>query len=206
MRLLNKIALEKLNYLKTTQAIYYLNINRPPTAFIADMPPLGLTRDVYIYYTNIKNVDQTYVIRPGSLAGAYLTGTHAEIHCVDGLQLYSGSGKGAVYDINDAYDDCNPSGYPNQFEIQGERPPYIDYSECPEPLPAGAMCVTVPAFPVVILYFHIILICDWSKVIICMKCIQIRQIPLSLLKSLCYASRGKSNFGSKHSQHDRRNY
>ena len=146
LRLLNKIALEKLNYLKTTQAIYYLNINRPPTAFIADMPPLGLTRDVYIYYTNIKNVDQTYVIRPGSLAGAYLTGTHAEIHCVDGLQLYSGSGKGAVYDINDAYDDCNPSGYPNQFEIQGERPPYIDYSECPEPLPAGAMCVTVPAF------------------------------------------------------------
>ena len=44
------------------------------------------------------------------------------------------------------YDNCNTSGYPNQYEMQGELTPYTDMTICPLGMPTGSMCVTVPSY------------------------------------------------------------
>lgn len=142
---MNQIHLKNLKYLKTTKTLYVSNINVAPTVFIGNAH--AEQREVYVVYTNQKDEEQTYIINPGTLTDGSLAGKHGEIHCIKGNQLYSGSGKGAQFDINNAYIDCHdPFDYDYWYEIDGETPPFTDIQTCPTNMPADAMCVTVPAY------------------------------------------------------------
>lgn len=146
LRLMNQIHLQNLGYLQSTYTVHASNINKAPTTFLSEQYIVDGTSycDAYVYYTNLKDEDQVYVIKPGTLAVS-LTGNHAEIHCIQASQLYSASGKSELFDINDSYNTCNTAGYANQYEMRGELPPYTDMDVCPLDMPPGSMCVTVPA-------------------------------------------------------------
>ncbi len=140
--LLNSIHIQNLKYLKTTQIIYHTNNNQPITAFIDYSHGTATSRDIYFYFTNVKDEPQTYIIKPGTLTTGSFAGKHGVIHCLSTQQLYSRSGSGNLFDINDAYDLCDI--YANWYEVNSLDDIYTDYDECPE-LPADAMCVKVPA-------------------------------------------------------------
>jgi len=146
-KLLNQLNLNNLNYVKSNKTIYASNINQPPTMFITPYNPSDLERDVYGYFTNVKDEPQTFIVRPGTLIPVSLTGTNAEIHCVVGEQLYSIAGYSEFFDINDYYSNCYAPAPTNYYELDSDTT-YIDYTACPVDMPSGAMCVTVPAYSV----------------------------------------------------------
>lgn len=143
--LLGSIHQEDLEYVSTIKNMFESNINLAPTIFIS-YSPTSAARDVYGYFTNVKSGPQTYIVRPGTLTPITFAGINAEINCIDVKQLYSGSGKSALYDINDSYADCALPTPSNYFEIRGQEPAYIDTELCPTDVAADAMCVTVPAY------------------------------------------------------------
>lgn len=140
-RLANQIHLRNLVYLKTIKSKYNSNKNQPPTFFIAPSGASLHERDVYAYFTNIKKEPQTYIIKPGTLSPNPLTGIHATLHYIEANNLYSGSGKNTLYDINDYYGSC----WEGEYEIRNEGVVYVDLGACPTGI-AGSMCVTVPPF------------------------------------------------------------
>ena len=144
-RLMNQIALLDLDFLKTTSLIYTSNVNKSVTFFSKELENEAETQTVYGYFTNVKDEPETYIIKPGTFTGVSLAGTQAEIHCVQAKRLYSRSGMGAVYEINDEY-GCDAGGIADFFEIKGELAPYMDNTTCPINMPSGAMCVNVPAY------------------------------------------------------------
>lgn len=146
--LLGPIHENDLNYLSTIKSMYETNLNLAPTVFVTQSSPTYTERSVYIYFSNVKGTKQTYVIKPGTFTTLPFTGINAEMHLIDVDQLYSNSGKSALYDINRSYDECGLPLPANYFEIQGPEPTYIDYEACPTNMPSDAMCATVPAYSI----------------------------------------------------------
>jgi hypothetical protein len=147
-KLANQIGLGKLNYVRSNKIMFASNINQAPTMFITPYNPAEAERQVYGYFTNVKNTSQTIIVRPGTLIPISLTGTTAEIHCIQGSQLYSRSGKGSLFDINNYYASClAPDGPDNFYEINGEIV-ITEYEDCPDDMPTGSMCVVVPAYSI----------------------------------------------------------
>lgn len=144
--LLGSIHENDLNYLSTIKSMYETNLNLSPTVFITPSSPTYTERTVYVYFTNVKGNDQTYIIKPGTLTNLSFSGYNAEMHLIDVDQLYSNSGKSSLYDINRSYDECALPLPNNYFEIQGPEDTYIDYEVCPTNMPSDAMCATVPAY------------------------------------------------------------
>lgn len=146
-RLLNQIELLNLKYVKSNKTIFASNLNQPPTMFIKPNNPADLNRYVYGYFSNIKAEPQTYIIRPGTLIPVSLTGTPSELHFLSARQLYSKSGKGTLYNINDYYDNCMTPAPGNFFELNDEVVETWN-GTCPIDMPSGAMCVEVPAYSI----------------------------------------------------------
>ncbi len=143
--LVNQIHLQNLKYLKTNQTLYHTNINHPPTVFIEQAHGTATERDIYFYFTNIKKYAQTYIIRPGTLTDGSFEGLLAQVYCIDAKKPYSRSGHGGLFDINNFYAGCNAAGYADWYEINSSIA-FTYVGECPTDMPAGATCVTVPAY------------------------------------------------------------
>jgi hypothetical protein len=138
--LLSEITKHDLKYVPSNHSMYVHNSNVAPTVFINN------TNLLYIYYSNMKNETQSYVIKPGHLIDLFPEAVaigfgNAEIYNVDPLRLYSTSGRSKLYDMNTCYNDEDQF---HPFEIQGITGPTLNDPECTG-LPGGAICVTVPA-------------------------------------------------------------
>ncbi len=105
---------------------------------------------LYVYYTNLKNETQSYILNPNNLIDLYpealaLWFENATLTYIAVEQPYSNSGKGAIYDINTCYND---SSNLHSFEIQGISYNIDIEQEVDEGLPSGAIGVTIPGFSV----------------------------------------------------------
>lgn len=156
MQLLNAIHVYDLQYEKTFVGLYMLNNNLPPTSFV-ELNASGVPINIYVYYTNIKQSTQKYVMDPGdlylSIPGALgVTLEPATIYALNPAQLSSTSGNNAMYthvDITEAY-GCTPNplpiNAPHPFEIISTGTS-VSGTSCPGGFtpPPGGICVTVPA-------------------------------------------------------------
>ena len=66
MRLLSDITTNNLDYLSSSTGLFLTNLNLPPTVFIDPDK-----ENLYVYYTNVKKVEQNYIINSGSLLSLY---------------------------------------------------------------------------------------------------------------------------------------
>lgn len=147
MLLLKEINAQGLKYLSGTYSIPFTeSLNLQPTMFVD-----AEKENMYIYYTNTRQVNQNYVLKKGSLYIIYGSGFTdvifgtPTITCMDAAQLYSRSGKGSLFDMNTYYDAActfTPPHIP-PFEIQGIQT-VSSTGECTT-VPAGAICISVPA-------------------------------------------------------------
>jgi hypothetical protein len=147
MELLREITANELSFLKSTTTMYAGNVNLPPTVFIPDPE----NNEVYVYYTNVKDSYQIYCIDPGTLGQIYTPDMDVDLDIPDDIivysinadQLYSTSGRSALFDINHAYDDC-ADDYDNRMEITGSTTS-IGNVACPGGWSEdGGVCVRVP--------------------------------------------------------------
>jgi hypothetical protein len=150
MKMLKTIYDDDLKYVPTSTSMYMSNTNLAPTAFIAPTSQ----QKMYIYFTNMKQIPQRYIISPGDLSliygGVGINFTSATITTLDPQQLYSTSGKNALYtEINTAYNVCDDGDdmsydYPDWYEIQNTST-LTGFVSCPPGVPADCRCVEVPA-------------------------------------------------------------
>lgn len=147
--LLKNITGKGLNFLKSSTTKYVGNVNLPPTVFI---PDLEEEENIYVYYSNVKDEYQVYCIDPNTFGNIYdpnmeiTLGTSINVYSVDADQLYSNSGRGAIFEINNFYNTCDAGGIDNRFEIQGISTS-SGYVACPGGWSeAGGVCVRVPAY------------------------------------------------------------
>ena len=113
--LLSTINKENLKYLPSTFTLAKGNVNVQPTVFIDPNKEF-----VYVFYSNMKDTMQNIILNPDNLVAffpgmAYVDLGVAAITYMQGRQLYSNSGKGAIFDkyfINTCY-----ATYDHPFEI-----------------------------------------------------------------------------------------
>lgn len=139
--MLSEITRKDLKYLPSSYSMFVTNPNINPTVFFDD--PANM---LYVYYSNMKDETQSYVLNIGSLADLFPGGGpigfgSALIYNIDANRPYSNSGKSSLFDINTCYNDVN---FLHPYEIQGIDGPTANDPECTG-LPGGAICVTVPA-------------------------------------------------------------
>ena len=137
MDLVSNINGLSLKYMKLGIGTYSHNPNVPPTIFIDPE-----YENIYIYYTNVKETSQNYIIEDGSLRFLYpgapaITLDDATITCIDAAMPYSSSGKSFLYGANACYDET----YPYDIEID-EVITYPNISECSGSVPENH-CITV---------------------------------------------------------------
>ncbi|MFZ1634487.1 MAG: T9SS type A sorting domain-containing protein [Chitinophagales bacterium] len=141
MLLLSDITANNLDYISSSTGMFLTNLNLPPTVFIDPEK-----ENLYVYYTNVKKVEQNYIINSGSLLslypGAFGLGLEdVTIHSIDADQLYSTSGKNSLFDLNTGYNSCG--SYPNRFEITYINIDGTNEPDCSGTVPPGGICVTV---------------------------------------------------------------
>jgi len=147
--MLKNIYQNNMEYIKTETSMYSLNFNVQPTLFYDESHDA-----VVVYYSNNKDVEQRYAIDLGDLAeitgypvnfdeSAGITITH-----INPLNLYSNSGKSALWELNSASDtppDCVTLGtINNRFEIKQITTSTDPAGGCPGAFTSG-ICVYVPA-------------------------------------------------------------
>lgn len=170
--LLNTIPQLDLKYEKTFIGMYINNNNIPPTTFL-ELDEEGEPINVYVYYTNIKQTTQKYAFDPNTLytlidGATSVTLGAATVYCINPAQLYSTSGRNAMFedDINTGY-SCSPGQpvLPHPFEIVNTATS-VSGTSCPGGFtpPTGGVCVTVPATSAG--YFVIPITPDYRKGII----------------------------------------
>jgi len=140
-QLLSEISSQNLKYMPSTFSMDAHNPNIQPTVFFDESD-----NTLHIYYSNMKDETQSYVLNLGHLIdlfpGATIIGYGAaNISNIDAVRPYSNSGKSSLYTINTCYNDI---GFFHPFEIQGITGPTLNDPEC-YGLTGGAICVTVPA-------------------------------------------------------------
>lgn len=155
MSLLSEIIKNDLEYVRSNFTIGILNRNVQPTVFIDHE-----RENLFIYFSNIKETTQNYVINANDLIPLYedavgLQLDDAYIYCIDALQGYSSSGKSTLFDdspvlINDCY-SCNSNGSSGDtyhpFEIREENLEiYFNSPECLTELDQDEACVTVKPY------------------------------------------------------------
>jgi hypothetical protein len=147
MQLLSEINKNDLEYLPANFSMFVANPNLQPTVFIDPEH-----ENLYVYFTNMKNETQSYVINPNLLINLYpsalaLGFENAIIYAIEAKQPYSNSGLSTLYTVHTCY-NCHSAfdGYdnPHPFEIQRISDPISNDPECADGLPSGAECVTVP--------------------------------------------------------------
>ncbi len=119
MQLLSEINKNNLKLVQGNYPIFTGSINIHPTIFIDETKS-----NFYIYYSNISDTVQRYVLNLTGTSGIYPGGygaviiDTATIYCVNALQNYSTSGKGknTLYDLNQCYDS---TGINFPIEIDG---------------------------------------------------------------------------------------
>lgn len=153
MELLSEINKNNLQYVQANITKTAVNPNVQPTVFID--PDKNF---LYVYFSNIKEVKQSYVINPDNLLSLYpeeVIGIglgNATINTIDVAMPYSTSGKNTLFNENTCYlcNDEFASDNLHPFEISTETPGVIvGYSNIPECLTdinPGEACVTVNAY------------------------------------------------------------
>lgn len=143
MYLLRNITKDNLSYLRTTSTKSLINSNIQPTVFI------DLDGEIlYVYYTNLKSSDQSYVLDEFELGDLFYGDEDISfglpvIYTIDALQAYSNSGRNSVYDVNTCYmDDVNN---PHPFEIQWYDV-IVNSPDITEGLTSDQICLTAPAY------------------------------------------------------------
>ena len=104
--LLSEITKNGLKYLQTNYTMATRSVNVQPSVFIN--PEQNF---LYIYYSNIRDTIQEYLINTAGTFGVYVDGGKirvsdtAELFCIDALKPYSTSGKGngTLYRLNETY-------------------------------------------------------------------------------------------------------
>jgi len=141
LSMLSEIQKRKLKYVPSNFTAFTHNPNIQPSVFIDKT-----NKKLYIYYSNMKDETQSYVLKKGYLPAMYPGSTafaygEALIYSIDPLQLYSNSGNSYLYKMHICY---NSTDRQHPFEIQGVTGPNINDPECTD-LPGGAICITVAA-------------------------------------------------------------
>ncbi len=139
--LLSEISINNLVYLPSNFSLYAHNSNIQPTVFI-DL----VNNKLYIYYSNMKDETQSYVVKLGHLdllypEAAIIGYGSASIFNVDAERPYSSSGRSFLYTMNTCYNDVDPL---HPFDIQYITGPTANISEITG-LTGGSIGVTVPA-------------------------------------------------------------
>lgn len=153
MQLMNSIADYNLNYAKSHISLYSGNCNLPPSVFYDQIG--GDIENVYVYYTNVKPVEQKYAIDPGDLYIAIDGATSVELgaatlYMLDPTQLYSTAGRHQLFEylpLNNYYGECEEDFYDYRMEITSTSSE-VSTTTCPTGIgtaPDGGVCVTVPA-------------------------------------------------------------
>ncbi|HRF75876.1 MAG TPA: T9SS type A sorting domain-containing protein [Chitinophagales bacterium] len=146
--LLKTIYEKNLYYISSTTSMYIANNNLAPTVFLAPSE-----KKLFIYYTNIKNIPQRYIIDPNNLVSVYpgalgVSFSAPSILCVDPKQLYSTSGRSSILEnITNQY-PCTTdiTDYPDWFDLKSAASiPGFAFVSCPPGVPADCKCVEVPA-------------------------------------------------------------
>ena len=110
-----------MEYLPANFSMFVANPNLQPTVFIDPEH-----ENLYVYFTNMKNETQSYVINPNLLINLYpsalaLGFENAIIYAIEAKQPYSNSGLSTLYTVHTCY-NCHSAfdGYdnPHPFEIQ----------------------------------------------------------------------------------------
>ena len=148
MQLLSQIASNGLDYLSSNGVLSVMNLNLAPAFFIDEDRQF-----LYVYYTNMKPTAQKYIINPANLLAFYpyadavrLDQYPITIYSVDAAQLYSTSGRNALYVLSTDYALCEEEGiYANRFEIEGITTT-INTAVCSGAVPPGGVCVAVPGY------------------------------------------------------------
>lgn len=151
--LFSEINKQSLKYLPSIYGLGHSNINLPPTSFIDNAK-----ENVYIYFTNVNGDYQNYIIDPDNLlslfpAAGYVELGESSVTFLQAKQLYSTSGKSAMFDtlINYCY---NTNDHP--FEItptseDGLDPTIITTDNVPqctsEGLPLNG-CLSAPSYSI----------------------------------------------------------
>lgn len=143
MYLLRNIPKDDLKYIRITSTKSIVNQNVQPTVFI------DIENEVlFIYYTNLKSVSQSYVLDEFELGEAFYGDEEISfglpvLYTIDALQAYSNSGRNSLYDINACYE--NEEENPHPFEIQWYNV-LVNSPEITEGLSADQICLTAPAY------------------------------------------------------------
>ena len=148
LKLLSEISSNSLDYLPNSASLVFGNLNLTPSIFIDQD-----RENIYVYYTNINSAHQKYVINPENLISFYpyadavrLDLFPIEIFAIDAEQLYSNSGRSALFSMAEAYDLCQEEGvYNNRYEIL-DIATSSTTSSCAGSAPPGAACVIVPGY------------------------------------------------------------
>lgn len=152
MDLLNTISNEHLSYLRTMSIAIFPGstmYNISPTVFYnndEEDPKL------YVFYTNIKSVEQVFNFNPGLFYQLFsdATSTHlygGTINFMNAELPYSTSGKSTLYDINNWY-NCEQGGGTQMHTIELTESDMLDglaNTDCPVGA-TGAACVKVPPY------------------------------------------------------------
>jgi len=142
MELLSEINKNSLQYLPSNMVMNKDNQNQPPTVFINPGKTL-----LYIYYTNVKSVPQTFVLNLDNLISLYpgmpiiVNAGLATLKRLQAAQPYSTAGKAAIYDLN----LCYPAT-PHDVELTDLQPITTNVpSDCPAGTIGENRCLTAPA-------------------------------------------------------------
>jgi len=139
--LLHTIAYDGLEYMKTNFSMNILNPNVQPTIFI----DAGRST-LYMYFTNVREVKQEYIVDYNSLLSWFAGADGIEIgsstiHAVDARQLYSTAGKSSLYPLNTCYNTTT-----NMYELEyAEASPTPVVFDCDPGLPFKK-CFSVEAY------------------------------------------------------------
>jgi len=151
--LISEIYRNNLKYLPSNFYMATSNLNMYPTVFI------NIDKDtVYVFYTNIKDTYQNFLLNPGDIDDLY-TGAlgvdffPATVTYMKAKQLYSTSGKSSLFDslVNVCYDTND-----NPFEIKALTESGLDSAiiteandpKCGTGLSYPWSCLTAPPFTI----------------------------------------------------------
>lgn len=157
MELAGDIFKRNLELVKMNGVMQTTNPNLFPTIFIDNV-----TNDLYIFYSNIREVDQCYRLNLEGMTDLFpgcdiFFGT-AEIMAVDALQHYSSTGYSSLFEINAAYE---PLTEPYPVEIT-ELAPFTNNTDCPPGVPISQR-FTVPAISFGYIKIPLLLTCKLGE-------------------------------------------
>lgn len=123
-----------LDYLPSTFTLSKTNINLQPTVFITPAENF-----LFIYYSNVKNEEQNYLLDFSTLKNLYPGATDVyagpyTVYGVEAQQCYSSAGKSALFEINTDYTSAGGTEH-HPFEIRSLITPYYGTSgDCDNPV------------------------------------------------------------------------